>query len=213
MGEIHHVMNLNKKDKKRSGIKRSLLEWGGIAAVVAIFYLTGLHTEVLGAMQRVLLWSGLHNAKPHKVAAADGPMLSQNAYNMQLATPNGKLVKLEKYKGKVLFVNIWASWCPPCVAEMPTIKTLYDKVSDNDNIKFLLISMDEEKKNADSFMKRKKFPMPYYFPASGMPSVFQSSYIPSTYVVSKEGKIIYQHGGIANYGTKKFRKWLVKQAE
>jgi thiol-disulfide isomerase/thioredoxin len=209
MGKKHHAMNPNRKSK--SGIKRSLLEWGILAAIIAILYFSGLSTEILGGLQRAVLWTGLFNAKTHKVATTDGPALSKVAYNMQLETPEGRQIKLRKYKGKVLFVNIWASWCPPCVAEMPTIKKLYNKVSDNENIKFLLISMDQKKKKAIAFMGKRN--LPYYFPASEMPGVFQSSYIPSTYVVSQKGKIIYQHGGIANYGTKKFREWLVRQAK
>jgi thiol-disulfide isomerase/thioredoxin len=206
-------MATNKKSKNESGFKRPLLEWGGLAIIVAILYFTGLHTEVLGAMQRAMLWTGLFNAKTHKVATTDGPMLSKASYNMPLSTSEGEQVRLGNYKGKVLFVNIWASWCPPCVAEMPTIKTLYNKVKDNEHIKFVMISLDEKKKDAVDFMEGKDLPMPYYFPTSGIPHVFQSSYIPTTYVVSKEGKIIYKHGGMANYGAKDFSKWLTKQAE
>jgi hypothetical protein len=73
--------------------------------------------------------------------------------------------------------------------------------------------MDEKQKAANDFMEDKEFPMPYYFPTSGMPRVFQSSYIPSTYVVSKEGKIIYKNEGIADYSSDAFRGWLVKQAD
>jgi thiol-disulfide isomerase/thioredoxin len=206
-------MTSTKKDKNKSGFKRSLLEWGGLAAIVAVLYFTGLHTEVMGAMQRVVLWTGLFNAKTHKVATTDGPTLSKQTYNMPLATSEGKQVRLGDYKGKVLFVNIWASWCPPCVAEMPTIKALYNKVKDNDRIKFVMISLDKKREDADNFMEDKNLPMPYYFPVSGIPQVFQSSYIPTTYVVSKEGKIIYKHGGMANYSTKDFHKWLVKQTK
>lgn len=99
------------------------------------------------------------------------------------------------------------------VAEVPTIETLYNRVSHNDNIKFLLISMDEQPVKATDFMKGKEFPMPYYFPADGLPSVFRSSYIPSTYVVSKEGQIIYKREGIADYSSEEFRKWLVEQTK
>jgi thiol-disulfide isomerase/thioredoxin len=204
-------MGTNKKNK--SGFKRSLLEWGALAAIVAILYFTGLHTEVLGAMQRAVLWTGLFDAKTHKVETTDGPMLTKKTYNMPLKTAKGKQIRLKKYKGKVLFVNMWASWCPPCVAEMPTIEKLYNQVKDHDNIKFVLISLDEKKKKGIAFMEDKDFPMPYYFPASGIPDVFQSSYIPTTYVISKEGQIIYKNGGMANYSKKSFREWLVKQAE
>lgn len=190
-----------------------MMEWGGIASVFAILYFTGLHTEVLGTMQRAMLWTGLFDAEAEEVATTNGPMLTENAYNMTLATHEGEQVKLADFKGTVLFVNVWASWCPPCVAEMPTIETLYNKVSDNKNIKFLLISVDENQKDAKDFMEGKDFPMPYYFPTLGMPKVFQSSYIPSTYVVSKKGQIIYNHGGIADYSSDGFWKWLIAQAE
>jgi|AntRauTorckE6833_2_1112554.scaffolds.fasta_scaffold01993_12 thiol-disulfide isomerase/thioredoxin len=206
-------MNMNKKSNKKSGYKRTLMEYGGIAAVFAILYFTGLHTEVLGTMQRAMLWTGLFDAEAREVTTTDGPMLSRNTYNMPLSTPEGSKMRLSEFKGKVLFVNVWASWCPPCVAEMPTIETLYNNVSSNENIKFLLISMDKKRKDATDFMEGKEFPMPYYFPTSGMPRVFQSSYIPSTYVVSKEGKIIYEQGGIADYSSDAFRDWLVERSK
>lgn len=206
-------MSKDKKSNKKSGFKRTLMEWGGIAAVFAILFFTGLHTEVLGTMQRAMLWTGLFDAETEEVTTTDGPMLTENAYNMPLTTPEGEQVRLGDFKGNVLFVNVWASWCPPCVAEMPTIETLYNRVSQNDNIKFLLISMDEQPVKATDFMKGKEFPMPYYFPADGLPSVFRSSYIPSTYVVSKEGQIIYKREGIADYSTEEFRTWLVEQTK
>src|SRR5699024_3956690 len=111
------------------------------------------------------------------------------------------------------FINVWASWCPPCVAEMPTIESLYNEVSDNEDISFLLISLDEEPEKAVAFMKSRDLPMPYYFPTAGMPQIFQSPYIPSTYVVSKEGKVIFQKEGIADYSSPTCRKWLLEQAE
>lgn len=203
----------NNSTTKKSGLKRTLLEWGGIAAVFAILYFTGLHTEVLGTMQRAMLWTGLFDAEGQKVSTTDGPMLSETTYRLQLTSPQGEQKKLQNFKGNVLFINVWASWCPPCVAEMPTIETLYNNVADNDNIKFLLISLDEKPEKATDFMVGKDFAMPYYFPTSRMPKVFQSPYIPSTYVISKEGQIIYKQEGIADYSSDGFRNWLVDQAE
>jgi len=202
----------NEEDQK-SGIKRELLEWGGIAAFIAILYFTGLHTQVLGSLQRAMLWTGIFDAETHEVTTTDGPMLSDNAYNLQLKTAEGSQLSLRDYKDKVLFVNVWASWCPPCVAEMPTIETLYNNVADNEDIEFLLISLDEKPKKARDFMEGKEFAMPYFFPVRAMPQVFRSPKIPSTYVVSKEGKVIYKREGIADYSTDAFRSWLLKQAK
>ena len=206
-------MSNKKKGSKKSGFKRTLLEWGGIAAVIGILYVTGLHTVVLGTMQRAMLWTGLFDAEGQEVTTTDGPVLSESTYGLPMISPRGKEVELNDFKGKVLFVNVWASWCPPCVAEMPTIETLYNNVSDNEDIKFLLISLDEEPEKAVTFMKSRDLPMPYYFPTAGMPKVFQSPYIPSTYVVSKEGQIIFKKEGIADYSSDTFRDWLVEQAE
>ena len=153
-------MQKDHKQNKTSGYKRTLVEWGGIVAVVALLYITGLHTQVLGTMQQALLWTGLYNAEAKEMKAADGPTLSENAYQLRLKSPDGEQMRLQQFKGKVLFVNIWASWCPPCVAEMPTIETLYNNVSGNEDIKFLLISMDENPQKAVDFMKGENFSMP-----------------------------------------------------
>src|SRR5699024_145364 len=140
------------KSKSKSSLKRNILEWGGIAAVIAILYFTGWHTIVIGTMQRAMLWTGLFNAEVPEAAVADGARLPQDAYDLTLFKPDGKKLKLEKFKGKVLFINLWSSWCPPCLAEMPTIETLYNKVSDNEDIKFLLISLDQKPEKATQFM-------------------------------------------------------------
>lgn len=200
-----------KKNHTKSKLKRTLLEWGGIAAVVGILYMTGLHTEILGTMQRAMLWTGLFDAEGHTVTTTDGSILSDRTYNMTFRTPEDDQIRLRDFKGKVLFVNVWASWCPPCIAEMPTIETLYKSVGNNEGIKFLLISMDEQPEKAIDFMEGKEFSMPYYFPISGVPPVFQSRVIPSTYVVSQKGQIIYKQEGIADYSSNEFRQWLLEQ--
>lgn len=200
------------KKSKKGRFKRELLEWGGLAAVAGILYVTGLHTEVLGGLQRIMLWTGLFDADIESVETLDGPMLSEATYSLPLRTMEGERVQLSDYKNKVLFINVWASWCPPCVAEMPTIESLYNFVSHHDDIQFLMISQDEEPQKAIDFMERKEFSMPYHFPLRGLPTVFRSSYIPSTYVISKEGKVIFKHEGIADYSSRSFKYWLLEQA-
>lgn len=204
-------MKNNKKKSKKGNSRREKLEWIGLAAIVAILYFTGWYKPIMSGAQRALLWTGILNPKVEQ--AANAQALPEGAYNTVLIQANGKPVKLKKYKGKVLFINVWASWCPPCVAEMPTIETLYNHVSDNGNIRFLLISLDQNVEKATSFMEKHDFPMPYYFPDGRMPDFLSSSVIPATYVISKDGKIIYKRDGISNYSSDSFRKWLLKQAD
>ena len=194
--------------KKQSGWKRSLIEWGVIFAIGATLYATGLHTEVLGTMQRALLWTGLFDADTSQITTTDGPVLSDSDYQFAMRKTTGETISLSDFRGDVVFVNVWASWCPPCVAEMPTIETLYDNVGDNENIRFILLSMDEEPQKAVNFMKGKDFSMPYYFPASNLPAEFRSQYLPTTYVLSKEGKVVYKKEGIADYSSPNFAQWM-----
>ncbi len=203
----------NTDQNKQSGWKRSIIEWGVIFAVGAILYATGLHTEVLGTMQRALLWTGLFDADTSEIATTEGSFLSDSDYRFALEKTNGETISLSDYRGNVVFVNVWASWCPPCVAEMPTIETLYDNVEGEDNIRFILLTMDEEQQKAIDFMENKEFPMPYFFPASAIPSEFRSQYLPTTYVLSKEGQIVYKKEGIADYSSQNFAQWLRELAQ
>lgn len=194
--------------KDQTTWKRTLLEWGVIGAVAAFIYLMGWHTEVIGTMQRAMLWTGLFDADTSKIATTDGPMLSAADYNFSMENSEGEIVSLNDYRGEVVFVNVWASWCPPCVAEMPTIETLRENVSSNDNIRFILLSLDEERPKAIDFMEDKDFDLPYYFPASGLPDEFLSEYLPTTYVISKKGQVVYKKEGIADYSSANFAQWM-----
>lgn len=205
-------METDKKSSRKSKLKRNTLEWIGIIAVFGILYVTGLHTEVLGTLQRGLLWTGLFNAEQPKAVTSDGPFLTSVDYSVKMTDQNGNIVSLEQFKGDVIFINNWATWCPPCVAEMPTIETLYTAVKENEDIHFLLISQDENMEKAATFMERKDFPMPYYLPATPLPQKFRTSYIPSTFVVAPNGQIIYKKEGIADYSTDSFRNWLIELA-
>lgn len=206
-------MNSTDNNQKSSGFKRTLIEWGLIGVVIAILYATGLHTEVLGTMQRALLWTGLFDADTSEISTTKGAFLSESDYRFTLEKTNGETVSLSDFHGDVVFVNVWASWCPPCVAEMPTIETLYDNVDGEDNIRFVLLAMDEERQKAIDFMENKDFPMPYFFPASALPNDFRSQYLPTTYVLSKEGQIVYKKEGIADYSSPNFAHWMRELAQ
>lgn len=206
-------MTNQKDNNKKSTWKRSLIEWGVIGAVAAAIYLSGYHTEVIGNLQRAMLWTGLFDADTSEIATTDGPMLSDSDYRFTMETAEGETVPLSDFRGDVIFVNVWASWCPPCIAEMPTIETLYKSVNDQDNIRFILLSLDEEHQKAVDFMESKGFSMPYHFPTSALPGDFRSEYLPTTYIISKEGQLIYKKEGIADYSSPNFAQWMRELAK
>lgn len=196
------------KKKKRTW-KRELIEWGVLIAIAGVLYATGLHTEVIGRMQQVLLWTGIMQPEMQ----APEQVSTQADYQYQLVSLDGvRMVNLSDLQGKVVFMNYWATWCPPCVAEMPNIQSLYDKMKSNDDIQFVMVNLDESREKAEKFIKDKGFTFPIYRPASATPKVFQSSTIPTTFVISRDGKIVSTHKGMAKYDTQKFRSYLKKLA-
>ena len=128
--------------------------------------------------------------------------------NIAFADTNGKLINASEQKGKVLFINFWATWCPPCIAEMPSINKVYNKFKDNKDVVFLMVDVDGNTKKSVKFMERKKYELPVYIPASAIPSSILDGSIPTTLIVDKKGKIVFKHKGGADYSNEDFVKFL-----
>ncbi|KYG74532.1 thiol-disulfide isomerase/thioredoxin [Roseivirga ehrenbergii] len=200
---------MEEKSKKKKGVtKRDIIELSIVVVVFLVIYLTGSQAEVFGKVQQAVLVTGVANA-----TALDADEVVDADYNFRLVNEEGNKIDVRDLKGKTLFINIWATWCPPCVAEMPNINSLYNKIENKDDIVFLMISHDDEMRTAQSWVKRKGFDFPVFKLASPLPDVFETEVVPSTFVVSPEGKIVVSKTGMANYDTKRFKKYLLKLAE
>jgi len=189
-------------------IKKQLKDWGVVLTVIAILYFTGLHTEVAAFAQRIVLSTGI--ITPSQLQASK---MEKADYNMKLRTLDGEILNFEDYKNKVVFINFWATWCAPCIAiaEMPNIQSLYDKI-DSENIKFVMISLDQNSEKARKFIEKKGFTFPVYEPVGYLPDVYYASEIPTTFVISPEGLIVTKNVGMANYDKKEFLNYLYKLA-
>ncbi|GHA79917.1 TlpA family protein disulfide reductase [Pontibacter akesuensis] len=204
-------------NKKRFSLK-DIPGWAVMLAIFGVLYFTGLHTEVIGQVQRVLLATGIMKADVPEVSTAAGaentsePTLANNAEKVgagfEMVDLNGKAVAFESLRGKVVFLNIWATWCPPCIAEMPNIQSLYDKVG-SDNIAFVMLSVDEGgMEKVKKFIDKKGFTFPVYLPVTQLPEELYSSAIPTTFIISPEGTIVARQEGMAAYDTPEVRKFL-----
>ncbi len=126
----------------------------------------------------------------------------------QLQKPSGEKLDFNSLKGKVIFLNIWATWCPPCVAEMPSIQKLYNKFKGQEVV-FVCVS-DEENETIAKFIKERKFTFPVYRTSKKSPKDFQTEGIPATFIISRAGKIVSQHIGSANWANPKVVELLEK---
>ena len=201
------------KKKKKKSTKRTLLEYGIIALVALILYATGLHTEVIGFMQRGLLATGLITPKietPYQNETdnelATTTTSNQADFNLTLMDEDGNTLSLADFKGKAIFMNMWATWCPPCIAEMPNINNLYKEMGRE--VAFVMVSLDDDFETAKAFNSRKGFDLPIYTLQSHRPTMYQSTTVPTTYVISADGQLMMTHKGMANYNTSKFKKFL-----
>ncbi|HEY0899100.1 MAG TPA: TlpA disulfide reductase family protein [Sphingobacteriaceae bacterium] len=110
----------------------------------------------------------------------------------------GKTIDISKQKGKVIFINFWATWCPPCVAEMPSIDKLKAEINNKDLL-FLMVDVDDNYKKSSKFMTSNKYNLPVYTPASEIPQSFLSGAIPTTIIIDKEGRVMGRHEGAGDY--------------
>ena len=184
-------------------------------AAFAVVMTTDLRLPVLSTLQRGLLATGLMHAAP-PVAPATLPVrfASTHAdypYPLPLYALDGHPVNLRQFRGKAVLVNLWASWCPPCLAEMPGLQALYQK-TDTAKVAFVLISLDANPNKARALLKRKGYTLPVFFPAAPLPAPFDSPSIPSTVVLTPTGHLADRHDGMADYDTPEFRAALEKLA-
>ena len=193
--------------------RKKLLEWLPLA-LFALVMLTGLRPVVQGGVQRGLLATGLWRAEVPKLpaASATAPVLLARPggpypHDLTMRTPDGRPVSLSDLRGKAVFVNLWASWCPPCRAEMPGIEALYQKV-DKSKVAFVMLSLDENPAKAQKFFKSQGYTFPLYFRTGELPAPFDSNTIPSTIILGPDGQLAARHDGMADYDTPDFKAAL-----
>ncbi|RZL48658.1 MAG: TlpA family protein disulfide reductase [Pedobacter sp.] len=125
----------------------------------------------------------------------------------------GNMVSLADLKGKVIFLNFWATWCPPCLAEMPSINKFYEQFKNDKDVVFLMIDADGDFQKAQAYLNRKNYKFPVYTFASDLPkSIFNGS-LPTTVVFDKQGRISLNGEGAANYSSKKFINFIKQLKE
>jgi thiol-disulfide isomerase/thioredoxin len=128
-------------------------------------------------------------AEPKTAARAD--------YHWTLYDLDDRPVDFARYRGKPIFLNIWATWCGPCVEEMPSIASLASNPRMKD-VAFLCVSAHDSSPQIRRFLHDHKLRLPV-FSASDVPPVFQRTGIPSTFLITKDGRIAAEQVGSARW--------------
>ncbi len=128
-------------------------------------------------------------------------------FDWELSDIEGNTVNLKDIKGKVIVINNWATWCPPCVAELPSFERLYDTYKDK--VAFLFVAQDKQEKVL-AFIKKNNLNIPVFFMMSDMPQQLQSRSIPTSFIINKKGEIVVKKTGAADWNSGQVHKILDK---
>jgi thiol-disulfide isomerase/thioredoxin len=138
--------------------------------------------------------------KPSLETTTEKIQLKDEDYNLQLKGINVPDANLSDFKGKILFLNFWGSWCPPCRAEFPSIQALYE--SKKDKVNFVLIAMQDDEEKVKEFLKKNQYTTPVYIAASPISQQLSPNVFPTTFIISKDGKILKRDNGAADWNNK-----------
>jgi len=131
-------------------------------------------------------------APPAPAASADttpAPLPDRPAPDFTLMSLDGTQVILSKLKGQVELINIWATWCPPCRAEMPAIETVYEQYRDQ-GFTVLAVNLQEDPRSVATFMQQYKLTFPALLDVDGAVSrTYQAYSLPSSFFVDRKGII------------------------
>jgi len=154
---------------------------------------------------QVFLQKGLALFGPAVEAKADQEQL--DSYHWKLTDLNGVPYNFTATKGQVVLVNFWATWCPPCIAEMPSLVKLHEDYKDK--VQFLFVS-NEDQAVIEAFLEKRGFTIPVHQPISAVPQALNTSSIPRTLLISKDGSIVIDKTGASNWNSDTVRETIDK---
>lgn len=116
---------------------------------------------------------------------------------LQFENLNGSQFSLRDFKGKTLFINYWATWCNPCLAEMPSMVELYNQYKDNQDIVFLYLSKENRNTIIDYLPKDETLSQLPLYKIISDDELFSTRGIPTTFIVDSSGEVVVKDVGSA----------------
>jgi len=158
---------------------------------VWLYVNVALAVMLIVAGAAMLLWAGRQSAGKTTSTGAH----SQPAPDFTLPALTGETVHLRDYRGQVVLVNFWASWCPPCVAELPAIHAFYQSHRQEGFI-VLAVNAEEGTATVQDFVQRQGFTFPVLLDShGGVMNRYGVRALPTTFIVDRQGNIRYVHRG------------------
>jgi len=123
------------------------------------------------------------------------------AQNFSLKDLNGQVVHLNDYRGKVIFLNFWATWCPPCIVEMPSMEKLYNEFKGEDFV-ILAVDMQEDFETVKRFKEKFNLTFPILLDEEGVVATYYGVMgLPATYFIDRQGYLYAAAMGARNWAS------------
>ena len=164
--------------------------------LIILFLIPGPRKVILTNLNRVVL----HVKSPRMINEEKQEVLSDLDYNWLLAWAENEPFYFSNFRDQVVFINFWATWCPPCVAEMSEIQELYKKYGAR--VAFMLVT-SEKPDVVNAFMEKNQYQMPvFYLAGIQPPEALAFSAYPTTFIISRDGYVVSKKTGAANWDSK-----------
>ena len=129
-----------------------------------------------------------------KTESTETTEVQSSAPEINMTTADGQTVKLSDMKGKLVYIDIWATWCPPCNAEIPHLKALYKHYKDNENVEIISISVDEDVDAWKQKIVAKEMTWKQFICIGDDTMALSENYnlrsIPRFLIINKDGKLV-----------------------
>jgi thiol-disulfide isomerase/thioredoxin len=177
-------------NKTRSGWKKAgdVFFW----LLLVLLVLPGPRKAISTTVNRIMLLA----RNPSVQDTGTQVSLSDKDYQWILRDERGAAVPMDRFRGEVVFLNFWATWCPPCVAELPEIQKAYDRYGDR--MAFVLVT-GQDPAAVRTFFNKHGYNLPVYYQAGPVPEVYAHNSIPTTFIISGGGKIVLRKTGAVNW--------------
>ena len=153
----------------------------------------------------VMPWSPVRAELPLRL---DEPKRTIPAQDFQTVTVDSKPVKLSAYKGSVVFLNFWATWCPPCLQEMPAMERLAQQMKGKPFV-ILAVNQGESQEVVKAFLKRRGFTFTLVMDESGdIGASYIASALPTTYIIDRDGLVVGRAKGGREWDHPDMVQWL-----
>ena len=199
----YYKVELNKKQMSRvlKFLKKNIVN----AVLIVLFLVLLLVPDAKALVLKGLIGVGLFSPDIEETKT-----VVSDLGGIKFKNEKGEIVDLGHLKGKVVFLNFWATWCPPCRAEMPSINKLYTQFKNDSEVVFIFVDGDGDLPKANDFMQKRNYEMPVFKADSNVPTQIFSGSLPTTVVFDKQGRLSLRHEGMADYSSKKFVDFLMK---